>query len=72
MPLIRLVARRPCSFQGRDLLPGESFDASPIEAVVLVTAKKATFATRQDVSPRTAAPARKKRTYTRRDLRAEP
>lgn len=73
MPLIRLVARRACVFGGREFLPGDRFDAPPIDAVVLVTARKATFAKQQDVTPRTArVPSTpKKRTYKRRDMTAE-
>jgi len=71
MPLIRLVARCACSCAGREFSPGDLFDAPPLDAVVLVTARKATFAKHQDVA-RPAKPTPKKRTYKRRDLTAEP
>jgi len=66
MPLIALVARCPFVHQGRSLRTDERFDASPIDAVVLVTARKATFA-----KPLPLPALKKKRTYKRRDMTAD-
>lgn len=44
MPLIAVVARRAFACGGRNLRPGDRVEVPPIEAVVLVHARKATFA----------------------------
>jgi hypothetical protein len=44
MSLIAVIARRPFAFRGRDVQPGDRVETSPLEAVVLVTARKAAFA----------------------------
>ena len=66
MPLIAMVARQAFSHGGRTLRPGDRFEASPIDAVVLVTARKAAFA--RVVPMKTIAAVVPARTIRRRDL----
>jgi len=70
MPLIALVARCAFEHQGTPLRAGQRFEASAVEAVLLVAAKRAAFA---KIIPARApvTPAPKKRTYKRRDLTAD-
>jgi hypothetical protein len=72
MPTIPVVARRAFTYGRRDVQPGDRVEVSPVDAVVLVTAGKAIFATpapRRPPDP--VAPRAAKRIYKRRDLRAE-
>ena len=66
MPLIAVVARRAFSHGGRTLRPGERFEATPIDAVVLVTARKADFA--RAVPAKVTAATTPARPIRRRDL----
>jgi len=66
MPMIAVIARRAFSHGGRTLRPGDRFEASPLDAVVLVTARKAAFA--RVVPMKTIAAVVPARTIRRRDL----
>jgi hypothetical protein len=66
MRLIAVIARRAFSHGGRPLRPGDRFEASPIDAVVLVTARKAAFA--RVVPVKTVAAVVPARTIRRREL----
>jgi hypothetical protein len=86
MRLIRLIAQGALTYQGRTVGTGEVFEAAPIDAAVLTYHRQAIFATgttpaspvpsRQDEAP-IAAPdtepdkPKRRRSYRRRDLRAE-
>jgi len=88
MPLIAVVARQAFACGGRALRPGDRVEVSPLEAVVLVTARNAIFARQvrasgaAAVAPPTSLapyhgafedpPRPKKRTYKRRVSMAEP
>ena len=65
MSLIALVVRRPFAFRGRDVQPGDRVETSPLEAVVLVTARKAAFA--RVGSPRRQGEIVPKRAVTKHD-----
>ena len=85
MRMISLTARQTLTYGGRPVGAGERFDATPIDAAVLTYQRRADFTPRgpltappappsqpPDLSEApTEAPARKKRAYHRRDLKAE-
>lgn len=68
MPLIAMRALVPFQHEGRTLQPGDSLEVAATTAAILRYQRKADFAT-ITVQPE---PARKRRTYKRRDLQAEP
>jgi hypothetical protein len=76
MHLTPMVALVDFSFRTRTAKAGERFDATPVERIVLKARKQARVATAADdvaVDPAPDTPTRKrKRTYRRRDLVAEP
>jgi hypothetical protein len=82
MSTIALVARRDFPYNGRQVRAGEVFEASAVDAVVLLNANRAKFADGappSDPEPVTVAVAeaepspvdKPKRKYTRRNLTAE-
>lgn len=65
---VRLRALRPLTVSGRVVQPGDIFVASPIEAAAYTYRHEAVFSSQ--TNPPVARSTRK-RTYRRRDLRAE-
>ena len=67
MPMIAMRALVPFTHEGRAIQPGEHLEVAATTAAVLRYQHKADFATIATAP----APARTRRTYRRRDLRAE-
>ena len=67
MPMIAMRALVPFLLEGRAVERGESLEVAATTAAVLRYQRKADFATIATVPE----PARKRRTYKRRDLHAE-
>jgi hypothetical protein len=68
MPMIPMRALTAFTLEGARVQPGDRIDVGPTTAAVLHYQRKAEWAT-IPVHPK---PARTRRTYKRRDLRAEP
>lgn len=77
MPKIALVARVAFTHEGQALLPGETFEATPIQAAALTYRRRAIFATTHDLAlthgraVEAEPDAPRLRRYRRRDLTAE-
>ncbi len=76
-PTIPVIALIDFEHHGELIQKGRQFDVSPIEAAALRYQKKADFTamSRKDITveePSTPQPPKTKRTYRRRDLKAEP
>lgn len=76
----RLIARVGCIYNGRPLRFGEEFTATVSHARVLVALGRARYATTaalvrplivETAAPEPVKPPRRRRTYQRRDMRAE-
>ena len=70
MALVKMIARRVLTRSGRTLAPGDAFDATPLDAAILVYRQHAAFAPRTPPTEAVEPPAR--RHSKRRDITPEP
>ena len=68
---IQIVAVTTFEHHGTAVSIGDTLDVRPVEAAVLVRARKAVFP-HQYVAPSMTAKPRRRRTYRRRDMVADP